>query len=133
MKYIRGMKYQLVEDEACATVILGEHIRAEFFELFPDGRLVLYAGFAWDGASGPTIDSKSSMRASAFHDALCVLMRAGRLSYEVWQDRVNALFKQQCLEDGMWAARAAVWHAFVEFADAGNPEQGPDRKVLKAP
>jgi hypothetical protein len=32
-----------------------------------------------------------------------------------------------------WRWRAGLWHSAVEFADAGNPDQGKDREILEAP
>ena len=133
IKYWKGPKYQLAETYICQTPIVGERIEDDFFTLQEDGTLVVNKGFAWDGASGPTFDSRSSMRPSLIHDVFCVAMRDGRLSYEKWQDKVNALFKDQCIEDGMWVWRAGLWHSAVEFADAGNPEQGPDREIKESP
>lgn len=133
IKYWEGCKYQLAETYICRTTITGEVVEDEEFALHDDGLLIIYKGFSWDGASGPTFDSASSMRPSLVHDVLCVAMRDGRLSYTKWQDKVNELFRKQCVEDGMWGWRAKLWHAAVEFADAGNPDQGPDRKTLTAP
>jgi len=131
--YCDGFKYQLLENYSCKTPVTGTEIVDREFHLHEDGLLEIYAGFAWDGASGPTFDTKSSMRPSLVHDVFCVCMRDGRLSYSDWQDTVNEFFRVQCIEDGMWEWRANLWHAAVEFADAGNPNQGPDRKKLKAP
>ena len=133
MKYWKGLKYQLAETYIVQTPIIGERIEDDFFTLQEDGTLIINKGFAWDGASGPTFDSRSSMRPSLVHDVFCIAMRDGRLSYEQWQDKVNELFKAQCIEDGMWHWRASLWHSAVEFADAGNPDQGPDREILEAP
>lgn len=133
IRYSEGYKYQLEALYACETPVTGTLIEDDLFTLYESGLLVIRRGFAWDGASGPTIDSKSSMRASLVHDVFCVCMRDGRLSYEKWQDTVNEFFRQQCIEDGMWQWRAGLWHAAVELADAGNPDQGRDRVVLTAP
>lgn len=133
IKYTEGLKYQLVRDYLVQTPIIGESVTDDFFCLTPDGVLKVKNGYAWDGASGPTFDTKSSMRASMVHDVFCVAMRDHRLSYDKWQDTVNAFFRQMCIEDGMWLWRANLWHSAVEFADAGNPRQGPDREVLTAP
>jgi len=130
IRYYEGFKYQLAEDYQCATPIFGVDIKDREFHLDVNGTLKINAGFAWDGASGPTFDSRSSMRASLVHDVFCVCMRDGRLDYSKYQDTVNQFFKQQCIEDGMWEWRASLWHTAVEFADAGNPNQGPDRKIL---
>jgi hypothetical protein len=134
IRYVEGMKYWLPEDVMpVKTPITGVRIEDKFFNLAPDGTLRLFGGFAWNGASGPTFDTKSSIGPSAVHDAFCWCMRDGRLDYDKWQDRVNEFFRQQCIEDGMWEWRAGVWHAGVEIGDAGNPDQGPDRRVLEAP
>lgn len=133
IRYSEGYKYQLEALYACETPVTGTLIEDDLFTLYESGLLVIRKGFAWDGASGPTFDSKSSMRASLVHDVFCICMRDGRLSYEKWQDTVNEFFRQQCIEDGMWHWRAGLWHAAVELADAGNPEQGRDRVVLTAP
>lgn len=133
IKYIDGMKYQLVEDVSAETPVKGYVIVDPMFSLDLDGTMTIRAGYAWDGASGPTVDTKSSMTASLFHDVFCVLMRDGRISYNEWQDRINDFFREQCIKSGMWPWRADVWHFGVEFGDAGNPTQGPDRIVKVAP
>jgi hypothetical protein len=131
--YRAGYKYQLAKTYACKTPILGASVSAEFYDLHPDGLLVIKQGYAWDGASGPTLDTAASMRPSLVHDVFCQMMRAGELDYYRWQNDVNAFFKTQCMEDGMWAWRAALWHAAVEFANAGHPDQGESSPVLTAP
>lgn len=133
IKYIDGFKYQLAEEYSLLTPIKGVIIEDPYFTLEEDGTLTIRQGYAWDGASGPTFDSKSSMRPSMVHDVFCQAMRDGRLDYNRWQDTVNELFRQMCLEDGMWGWRAALWHSAVELADAGNPKQGPDRQIKTAP
>ena len=133
IRYVAGFKYQLAANHSVQTPVTGVRIEDAYFLLEESGMLHVWKGYAWDGASGPTYDSKSSMRASMVHDVFCQAMRDNRLDYTRWQNTINAFFKAQCIEDGMWAWRAAVWHAAVEFADAGNPKQGPDRNVLAAP
>ena len=101
MKYWKGLKYQLAETYICQTPIIGERIEDDFFTLQEDGTLIVNKGFAWDGASGPTFDSRSSMRPSLVHDVFCQAMRDGRLSYEQWQDKVNDL-SSRCAERMAW-------------------------------
>lgn len=133
IKYVNGFKYQLAQDYLISTPIVGTVIVDDYFTLNMNGDLIIYRGYAWDGASGPTFDTASSMRASLVHDVFCQVMRDKRLSYEKWQNEVNDLFEKMCIDDGMWAWRAKLWHAAVEFADAGNPTQGPDRSIKEAP
>ena len=130
--YLKGVKFVLSDDYMVQTPIAGHSIIDPWFRLIPDGRLHILAGFAWDGASGPTFDTKSSMRPSLVHDVFCILMRDGRLSFAL-QDAVNEFFRVMCIEDGMPEWRARVWYWGVEIGDAGNPDQGPDRVELSAP
>lgn len=131
----RKCKYALAEYYSVLTPITGYDIEERFFHLHPNGLLELFPGFAWDGASGPTIDSPSSMRASAVHDVFCWLARERKIDYELWHHVYNNFFRTQCLGSGMWHKRADMWHWGVEFGDAGNPNQGadPDRNILEAP
>ena len=132
IRYLQGMKFVLADDYLLQTPITGADIIDPWFRLFPDGRLHILAGFAWDGPSGPTVDTKDSLRASLVHDVFCILMRDRRLAFD-WQDTVNEHFRQLCIEDGMPGWRARLWHLGVEIGDAGNPDQGPDRIVRSAP
>lgn len=127
------MKYQLAQDFEIHTPITGEAIDDQFFTLYRDGFLRVRKGFAWDGASGPTLDTKNSMSASLVHDVLCIMMRDRRLSYARWQDITNLFFEEMCIRAGMWRWRSRLWYLAVEFADAGNPNQGPDRLIQLAP
>lgn len=131
--YIAGTKYQLAEDYEVQTPVVGEAIDDPLFTLYRDGFLRVRKGFAWDGASGPTFDTKASMSASLVHDVFCILMRDGRISYDRWQDAINLFFEEMCVKAGMWRWRARLWHAGVEFGDAGNPDAGPDRIIQTAP
>ena len=134
IKYSKGYKYQLEEYVSFDTPIaIGYEISTKYFRVYPNGKLEIYRGYAWDGASGPTIDTDSSMTPSMVHDVFCQCMRDRSISYDLWQDAINDFFREQCLERGMCKIRANIWHAGVEFGDAGNPIQGPDRPVFTAP
>jgi hypothetical protein len=130
--YARGYKYQT---RRAFAVLLPEMRGAvalpavtDWLEFDADGWLRIRAGYAWDGASGPTWDSKSSMRGSVVHDALYQLMRLGLLSQE-WRPVVDKLFERLCLEDKMLPPRARLWyHAVRVFASpATDPAaESPD-------
>lgn len=136
--YSCGYKYQLVRTTIIKLRIIRPpaQIETEWCALTPHGRLILWAGYAWDGASGPTFDTSSSMRGSAAHDALYQLCRLGLLNY-LPTDELRALidseFHSLCLEDGMWSARAWVWlRSVVRFAGFAI-KPSAERKVLRAP
>ena len=64
MKYKEGYKYVLAEDYKIKTPIIGNSIKHDYFTLAKNGTLTVKKGFAWDGASGPTLDTKDSMSPS---------------------------------------------------------------------
>lgn len=123
--YASGYRYQLRRPHVEKTAVRPPaRIETDWLALDPDGTLYLFAGYAWDGASGPTFDSKSSMRASLSHDGFYQLLRLGLLAAE-WREAVDAEFHRICREDGMWSWRAALWHQAVRrFASpAADPAQ----------
>ena len=63
-----------------------------------NGTLTVLAGFMWDGASGPTIDSQATRRAALFHDALYSLIRKGLIPQEYKVD-ADKLLRDLMLED----------------------------------
>jgi hypothetical protein len=120
-------KYQLLEKWSVKTPIVNAAARiTDFIELAQDGTLTIHEGYAWDGASGPTIDTKSSMRASLAHDALYQLERAGHLGQE-WRDAADKLLHDLCVADGMWPWRAKAWlwgvRTFAAYAAKRKAEQ----------
>lgn len=91
MKYKKGYKYQLFEDLELQTNIIppeDEPIHTYYVFLSDTGLLKIRKGWAWDGASGPTIDTKSSMKGGCGHDGLAYLMRQGKLGPE-YKGRVD--------------------------------------------
>lgn len=70
IKYRDGYKYQLSEDYQTVIEIKPvEFILTEYIRLDIDGTLSIKEGYAWDGPSGPTVDTKNFMRGSLVHDA----------------------------------------------------------------
>ena len=87
-----------------------------YARLDPDGTLTIYAGYSWDGASGPAIDTDTIMRGSLVHDALYQFIRLMLLGHE-WRPVADLLLKTVCLDAGMWAIRAEwVYLAVRTFA-----------------
>lgn len=75
--------------------------------------MVLAKGYAWDGPSGPTIDTKTFMRGSLIHDALYQLLcEEIVLRRELHEARKYAdqLLRAICIEDGMSSFRA--WYVY---------------------
>ena len=81
MKYIslKKYKYQLVGDEKVKlTEWFGKFVKNDWVSL-NGNHIIIRDKYNWDGPSGPTVDTKNSMRASLVHDALYQLIRIGQL------------------------------------------------------
>ena len=129
--YKKGFKYQLIEDYSADIPIFPASIAENDYVVLGLGHIFIRAGYAWDGPSGPTFDTKTFMRGSLVHDALYQLMREGLLSLDrVWSDR---LLRQMCREDGMCRLRA--WWVFkgVRWGGRGSASPRGLRAVLRAP
>ena len=64
----------------CDTDIKGYDVEIpSFVRLTKHGILTVFAGYQWDGSSGPVIDRKTNMYSGLAHDAFYQLLRAGLL------------------------------------------------------
>ena len=130
--YQEGFKYQLVKPYFVATGITGYSGSTEYLNLSKEGFLIIRKGYAWDGPSGPTYDSKNSLRGSLVHDALYQLMRLGLLP-ESCREQADKLLHDICVEDGMNNFRANLWKTMVEDFAGFAAKYGTERPILTAP
>lgn len=130
--YRDGYKYRLMEDYELITPVTGYAVATDYLILNKDGRLRIKKGFPWDGASGPTFDSKSSMRASLVHDAFYELERCELISLKM-RDKIDVLLHDICEQDGMWGWRANLWLWAVRKFGIFAADPGGDHPVLEAP
>ncbi|HEY33574.1 MAG TPA: DUF1353 domain-containing protein [Dehalococcoidia bacterium] len=133
IKYRSGYKYQLVEEYQVKVSITPKNdIKTDFIELSTEGMLVIKKGYAWDGPSGPTIDTPNFMRGSLVHDALYQLLR-NKLIDEGWRDEADEELRRICIEDGMSKIRA--WWVFKAVRKWGKVAASPEsrKKTHKAP
>ena len=132
--YKDGYKYQTDEDTyyKLSFKSVSEKVSTRFITLYPDGWLHIKAGYCWDGASGPTVDSKNSQRAGLIHDAFYQLMRY-ELDQRMWRDEMDEEFEDILKKDGMGWFRRNLWEKSVAwFAGfASNPRNR--KKVIFAP
>lgn len=131
IRYKKGYKYQLVEDAEFQTNVRPHcDIVTPYITLTTFGILRIRSGYAWDGPSGPTFDTKTFMQGSLVHDAIYQLMREGFLdkSFKVLADEELGRI---CKEDGMWSFRAA----YVEWAvkTFAYKAMVSNRDILQAP
>lgn len=131
--YKQGYKYQLTEPYSLQIPIFpDEHIVTKRITLSVSGDLTILDGYCWDGPSGPTVDTKSAMRGSLVHDALYQLLRQDHLS-ESLRATCDAIYKELCLEDGMWRIRAAIHFDALRVFGGAAADPDNKRKVLTAP
>jgi hypothetical protein len=119
IRYKAGYKYQLAEDVSVQTAILlaeGGDISRKFYSLSDRGMLLIRAGYAWDGPSGPSLDTPSFMFGSLVHDVLYQMMGDGDLSTGDWRRYADDLLADICALNGMpmWR-RNYVWLAVRTF------------------
>ena len=134
---IDNYKYQLMEKyvhETQWTLPIRVETSGKWIALSKTGRLSLKRGYAWDGPSGPTIDTKNFMRGSLVHDACYQLMRE-KLLPQSKRKPADVLLWLICIEDGMSRTRADyVYHAVRIFAGrSARPAKKPKPVIIKAP
>jgi hypothetical protein len=129
-----GYKYQLASDYTLKIDIKPDiDIVTKFIKLDTQGRLTVFNGYAWDGPSGPVIDTRENMRASLVHDALYQLMRLRLLSAKRDKNRADKLFKTLCIRDGVSHPVAEAYYLGLKIG--GEPATDPknQKKVYRAP
>ncbi len=132
IKYRNGYKYQLSEDYTKEIgFLIGLQCDLEFLSI-SNGRLKIKSGYAWDGASGPGIDTYSFMRGSLVHDALYQLIRNGCIPYYC-RDKADRLMMNMCKEDGMSSLRSWIVYKGVSIFGSSSADKKNKRKVLSAP
>lgn len=105
-------KYRLTAELVLHCGIRGVYARTEYIEIQDNGTLILRKNYAWDGPSGPTIDTDDAMRGSAGHDALYQLISLGVLTTADRQ-QADLDLRTWCIEDGMPPFRADYWYEGV--------------------
>ena len=129
---LAGYKYSLMEPHVAETGFEIEEAVAThhgWVKMSRKGCLTLKKAYAWDGPSGPTIDTKDFMRGSLVHDAVYQLMREKLLPQKM-RKPADRLLWQMCREDGMSKLRADyVYHAVRAFA-AGAARPPKKRKQI---
>lgn len=132
--YKSGYKYQTDDDYTFLIPSLAPYAGAktDYFEIVEGGGLYIYKGYAWDGASGPTWDSKSSMRASLVHDVLYQCMRLD-LVPQSFREEADIILQDLCVQDGMWKWRAALWFRALDWFGGANVKASRRKKIHYAP
>lgn len=130
--YKSGYRYQLHDDYTVAIDMRPDaDIVMRFIELTTGGTLTIKKGYAWDGPSGPAVDTCNFMRGSMVHDALYELMRYEKLDRTQCKEKADQIMKDLCREDGMSQLRAWWVHKGVDWFGGLATKRG--RPVRQAP
>lgn len=113
-------KYQTTIDFGMFLSFNPQWVLTNYINIVDNGYINIKKGYAWDGPSGPTIDTKSFMRGSLVHDALYQLMREGYLDYKKYRKLADQELRRICLEDGMSKFRAWYVYRFVRLFGKKN-------------
>ena len=133
IKYKSGYKYQLHADYTVKVSIKPPNrVVRPYITLSTNRTLLTRRGYAWDGPSGPTFDTKNFMRASLVHDALYQLMRQKVISRR-WRLEADKELKRICLEDGMSNIRAGYVYRSVRRWAGSAASSKNKKKILTAP
>jgi len=135
VKYRDGYRNQLAETISMQLPIQlwpDLVIDTEFYRIDAGGRLTIRHGYAWDGASGPTIDWPASqiIVPSLIHDVLCQAGRSGHLySIANAREHTDRLFYELLRERGMNFIRAYIWYRGVRI---GSLMASHDKEVKES-
>ena len=134
MRYRDGYKYQLATKERFSNTGVRPPcvLQTRWLRLHPSGLLEIKSAYAWDGPSGPTYDSKNSLRASLAHDAFYQLMRL-KLLDRIWREEADLYLDAVLKEDGMWFPRRWYWLKGVRWFASGAAKPGTAKPILLAP
>jgi len=136
---LKGYKYILEADERFTLKVnLPSSFWTEwvcpvrnYFYYSADGTLSIRAGYAWDGASGPTIDTKTTYHGSLLHDLLYQLMREGIIPRS-YRKAADQELRDVCIEHGMYPIRAKLWYLAVRTFGGKQalPRKNPRGQII---
>jgi hypothetical protein len=133
VKYCKGYKFQLREPFYFKTPIKpGQDIGTDLVRLKSDGWLIIDRYFAWDGASGLAVNTKTNIRAVLVHDAIYYLMRMGLLPTSHRQ-LADKLLSEMMIVDGACKARASMYEAIVKKFGGRYSDPANARTIYTAP
>jgi len=139
MKYTSGYKYQVYEDVWIWTNIHPlDNIITPFTILFVSGWMLVKKGYAWDGPSGPTIDTPDTLTPSLFHDAIYQLIREEMLDprWKVYADEWLGKMMEDRSSDVpplrfLQSLRARYWVAGVKNLSGGAASPSNRKKIYE--
>ena len=137
IQYKKGYKYQLVEEYSIITNIkVNKEVKDSFINLQTDGLLIISSGYAWDGPSGPVLDTKHNLRGALVHDAFYQLLRKGVWNLDECESvrkSADVIFRKICIEDGVFKLIAYIYYWGVRIGAKFASDPKNKRRILVAP
>jgi len=124
--------YKITRPYKIRTNVRGYECVTPFIRLDKDGVLYVSKDYAWDGPSGPTVDTKSSLAASLVHDVFYQLMRLGLLPRSCRAEADKEL-RRIGIDKGMFPPRAEMWYIAVRSCAGDAVKKGTEPKEEVAP
>jgi hypothetical protein len=101
---ITGYKYVVANQyRGAVPELLGIDVEHQWFQI-RSGEMLVWPGYAWNGASGPTLDTSATIKASLVHDVGYQAIRAGLMDPEHRADVDAALYRILRRAQHSWAA-----------------------------
>lgn len=124
LHYQDGYKGQVKRTLRIQTPIRpNKDIKTDFIEMTMGGILTIIKGYAYDFASGPTLDWPEWIKAAALpHDCICQLHREGYLNDEQRREG-DEWFKRILKANGMFLPRREIWYRGVRIGS--GMKEGP--------
>jgi hypothetical protein len=105
IKYHAYKDYYVLDEKISVQtdIKISKVIRNKHSSMSRAGRITLFPGFIWDGATG-AIDTPDVMEASAFHDFCCNEYNNGNLTKEQ-RKQADQMFKGLLKKQSVWSLR----------------------------
>ena len=97
---LKGYKHRVIIDQYI-TLYNPDWCKINFsgpFLSLKEGLLIIKKGYAWDGASGPVIQTETLIDASALHDALYQILRSRIMNIEALRRYADRRFVDEYLK-----------------------------------
>ncbi len=135
IKYNKTYKYKLSDAEyfdLSSYITDSKLVHVGGWCALDEGMLIIYKGYAWDGASGPAIDTPDFMLGSLVHDAMYQLMREGILDQRLRKVADQVLY-DICKDAGMpwWRAQYVYWAVRMFGAKNARPGAFEGQEVVE--
>lgn len=130
--YKKGYKYQLNREHQFTLPPYFSHILyADDYISIVNCLVTVKRGYAWDGPSGPTVDTENFMQGSLRHDVKYQLMRI-QLLPQTYGPLADTQLIEDCREDGMCYIRGQWVYVGVKYGAASAADPTNRKRVIEA-